>query len=293
MRRPIARLARGIRRGGCYVCLRDESFDDPRGEAVTRDARHERRTVAAAALVAALLALAGCSVAPEGAGPVHDPFEAQNRAVHDFNRGVDRAVLRPVSRRFRGDPEAEPSDLAVVVVNFGENLGAPQQAVNRLLQGDLRRAGRNALRFTLNTTLGFGGLFDVAADLGVPSDDTDFGETLYVWGVPEGAYQELPLLGPSTERRTAGRVVDIFTDPLGSVLSTDQRRVAGAARLAGEVIERGRYGGAVDSVLYDSADSYAQTRLIYLQNRRFELAGEDAAPSEADFTDPYEDLYGE
>lgn len=253
--------------------------------------RRLRPLIAAAFAVA----LAGCSVAPEGAGPVHDPYESQNRSVHDFNRSLDRSVVRPLSRGVSGGGGGGggQSDLALVVVNFGENLGAPQQAVNRLLQGDLRRAGRNALRFTLNTTLGFAGLFDVAGDMGLPADDTDFGQTLHVWGVPEGAYQELPILGPSTERRTAGRVVDIFTNPLGSVLSESERRAAFGARIAGEVIDRGRYGGAVDSVLYDSADSYAQTRLIYLQNRRFELSDPDASPSEDDFTDPYEDLYGE
>jgi phospholipid-binding lipoprotein MlaA len=248
-----------------------------------------RRIALSALLVACSLALAGCSTPPGGEGVVHDPYETQNRKVHDFNRAFDRTVVRPLSRGAGGD--GEQSDLAIAAVNFADNLGAPQNAVNRLLQGELGLAGRNLWRFTVNTTLGFGGLFDVAADFGIEPDDTDFGETLYVWGVPEGAYQELPILGPSTERRTAGRVVDLFTNPLSSVLTHDERAYARAARITGRVLERGRYGGAVDSVLHESADSYAQSRLIYLQNRRFELSG--GAASEADFTDPYEELYGE
>lgn len=222
---------------------------------------------------------------------VHDPYEATNRQVHAFNRSFDRTVTRPVGRAFGSG--GDPSDLTLVVINLGDNLRAPQQAVNRLLQGELGLAARNVYRFAVNSTLGFGGLFDVAADFGVPPDDTDFGQTLYVWGVPEGAYVELPILGPSTERDTAGRVVDIFIDPLGQVLTRPERRASLAVRLAGRAAKRNRYGGAVDSVLHESADSYAQSRLIYLQNRRFELSGGQAVPSDDTFTDPYEDLYGE
>ncbi|MFP4238207.1 VacJ family lipoprotein [Rhodosalinus sp.] len=235
---------------------------------------------------------AGCARAPGGEGQgVHDPYEAANRRVHAFNVGFDRAVTRPVARGMSA--EGEPSDLALALVNFADNLGAPQMAVNRLLQGELGLASRNVYRFVVNSTLGFGGLFDVAADFGVPADDTDFGQTLHVWGVPEGAYQELPILGPSTERRTAGRIVDVFTNPLGTALTPAERRGVLAVRLAGRVAKRGRFGGAVDSVLHESADSYAQSRLIYLQNRRFELSGGEVSPSGADFTDPYEELYAE
>lgn len=251
------------------------------------------RAVMAGLLLVVLTALAGCSPAPGGDGAgIHDPFETANRQVHDFNRAFDRSVTRPVGRSF-GAGGAEPSDLSIAVINLGDNLRAPQHAVNRLLQGDLGLATQNVYRFLVNSTLGFGGLFDVAADFGVPPDDTDFGQTLHVWGVPEGAYVELPILGPSTQRDTAGRIVDVVTDPLGQVLTRPQRRASLAVRLAGRTAKRNRYGGAVDSVLHESADSYAQSRLIYLQNRRFELAGGQAVPTEETFTDPYEDIYGE
>jgi phospholipid-binding lipoprotein MlaA len=239
-----------------------------------------------------LSALACCSPAPgaDGVG-VHDPYETTNRKVHAFNRSFDRSVTRPLGRTFGSG--GEPSDLTLALIQVGDNLRTPQQAVNRLLQGELGLATQNIYRFVVNSTLGFGGLFDVAGDFGVPADDTDFGQTLHVWGVPEGAYVELPILGPSTERATAGLIVDVFTDPLGQVLTRPERRASLAVRLAGRAAKRNRYGGAVDSVLHESADSYAQSRLIYLQNRRFELSGGEVVPSGDTFTDPYEDPYGE
>ncbi|MFP4326417.1 MAG: VacJ family lipoprotein [Paracoccaceae bacterium] len=234
--------------------------------------------------------LAACSTPPDGVAPggVHDPYEAQNRKMHAFNREVDRTVLRPIAGSGGAAPEIRQS-----IGNFGANLNEPRHAVNRLLQGDLVGVGRSTLRFVYNSTLGFGGLFDVAADFGLPADETDFGETLHVWGVPEGAYQELPILGPSTERRTAGQVVDLFLNPLDHVIPKPERYYGTAARIVGSVGERGRFGGSVDSVLYDSADSYAQTRLIYLQNRRFDLQDEEGGIAESDFTDPYEDIHAE
>jgi len=251
---------------------------------------NQRFVLAPVVAMLALFALAACSVPRDGGGQggVHDPYEAQNRKVHAFNRGIDRAVIRPLAGSGGGAPEIRQS-----IGNFGANLNEPRDAVNRLLQGDLVGVGRSTLRFVYNTTLGFGGLFDVAADFGLPADETDFGETLHVWGVPEGAYQELPILGPSTERRTAGRVVDLFLNPLDYVIPKPERYYGTAARVAGRIGDRGRFGGTVDSVLYDSEDSYSQSRLIYLQNRRFDLAGEGGAIPETDFTDPYEDLYAE
>ncbi|KUF11010.1 MlaA family lipoprotein [Pseudoponticoccus marisrubri] len=237
------------------------------------------RAVFAASLVSAV---AACSVPGPGEAPdgIHDPYEATNRKVHAFNRNVDQAFFSG-SRRETREPGPVAQDFQLLVGNFADTVSLPRTVVNQVLQGRLGAASRNTLRFSLNATLGFGGLGDFASELGLERDESDFGETLAVWGVPEGAYQTLPLIGPSTERDTAGRVVDLFTDPLSYVVPRPQRYVGTAARALDTVGERARYSGAVEDVLYDSADGYAQLRLIYLQNRRFEL-GEDAPGGEID-----------
>jgi phospholipid-binding lipoprotein MlaA len=118
--------------------------------------------------------------------------------------------------------------------------------------------------------------------------DTDFGETLHVWGAREGAYVELPVLGPSTERDTWGMVVDVFTNPLTYVLESPENYYGTVASVSSGLSNRGRYAATIDSILYDSADSYAQARSLYLQNRRFELGGSGGDA----YLDPYDDPYG-
>ena len=227
-------------------------------------------------LVPLCLFLAACA-APESArisGDVFDPYEENNRQTHELNRALDKALVRPVSV---GYTKIIPGELEDSIGNFSANLGVPGKVANNLLQGDVEGAFINTMRFVFNTTLGFGGLFDVAADFQINEVKADFGQTLYVWGVPEGAYIELPILGPSTERAAVGRAVDLFTNPLSYVLPSPDKYVGTAAGVASKVGDRGRYAETVDSVLYNSADSYSQARGIYLQNRRFELGDGDAA----------------
>jgi phospholipid-binding lipoprotein MlaA len=229
----------------------------------------------------ALLALAACSVPEPGTAPgsIHDPHEAENRRVHDFNRAVDARFLRGAGAGFS---QTVPDGLEQTVGNVADTLSLPRTVVNQVLQGRPGDATRNVLRFAVNATLGFGGLADVATDIGLQRDESDFGETLHVWGLPEGGYLELPLYGPSTERDAAGLVVDLFLDPFSHVLTAPQRRTVTAIRIADEVSERGQFSGTYDSVLYGSADSYAQLRLLYLQNRRFELGMQPPAEEAID-----------
>lgn len=231
-------------------------------------------------LMVALVGVAGCSVPGPGGAPdgIHDPNETKNRKVHEFNRKVDQRFFAGDGPGYAG---TVPEDIQTVVSNFADTVSLPQAVVNQILQGRPGDATRNTVRFTINATLGLAGLFDPASDLGLPSQETDFGETLSVWGVPEGAYQELPLLGPSTQRDTAGMVVDLFTDPLSYIVPAPERYVATVAKGLDKVGERSKFGDTIDSVLYDSADSYAQVRLMYLQNRRFEL-GEEAPGGDFD-----------
>ncbi len=225
--------------------------------------------------------VAACSTPGPGEAPdgIYDPNEAANRQVHAFNRRVDERFLRGAGS---GYADTVPQDVQLVVTNFADTVSLPRTIVNQILQGRPGPATANTLRFALNATVGLGGLLDPASDIGLERDESDFGETLHVWGVPEGAYVELPLLGPSTERDAVGEFVDLFLDPLDYVLSKPAQRVATAAWVAAQVGERGQFGDTVDSVLYESADSYAQLRLIYLQNRRFELGDETPTGAEDD-----------
>ncbi|WP_136440056.1 VacJ family lipoprotein [Pacificoceanicola onchidii] len=230
-----------------------------------------------------LTALAACSVPGPGGAPdgIHDPYEATNRKVHNFNRRLDKGSVNGAGAFY---VNAVPEGVQRNISNFADTYATPSYVVNQVLQGRPGRATKNTLRFVINATLGFGGLADVASDLGLTEDDTDFGETLHVWGAPEGAYQELPLLGPSTERDTAGRVVDLFTNPLSRIIPSPERYSGSVATYLDKLGDRAKYASTVDSILHDSADSYAQLRLIYLQNRRHELGyGTD---EDSSFVDP-------
>ncbi|MBL4929143.1 VacJ family lipoprotein [Tabrizicola sp. KVB23] len=235
----------------------------------------------------AVTALTACGPAPVAQG-INDPYEQTNRNIHQINLAVDRNVVRPVSRLF-GDGDGFVLRRAK---NFAGNLSVPGTVVNNLLQLRIADAGQNTLRFAVNSTFGLAGLFDPAGTLGVAPKPTDFGETLHVWGVGEGPYMEVPLVGPSTARDTLGTAVDLVINPT-NLLPEPEVYVGVAAKLASRLGDRARYSGTVDSILYDSADSYAQTRLLYLQNRRFELGKGKPADAATGFVDPYEDPYGQ
>ena len=123
--------------------------------------------------------------------------------------------------------------------------------------------------------------------MGLPEKNSDFGETLHVWGVSEGPYIELPIFGPSTMRHTFGRAVDLVTNPISVFGTTTEQQGAMIARTLKTVDQRGRFSEVVDSIMYDSEDSYAQARLLYLQQRREFLR----KTGEKEYIDPYSDVY--
>jgi len=159
--------------------------------------------------------------------------------------------------------------------HFADNLSMPSVMVDSLLQGKFKQAGIALARFTINSTVGFAGLADPASDFEIPEVDTDFGETLHVWGFDEGAYVELPLYGPSTARDAVGVVVNLFTNPLDYTDPRPADNLGLYAEVVKRMGDRGRYSDTVDAILYESADSYAQSRSIYIQNRRFDLEGDN------------------
>ena len=138
------------------------------------------RSFGAVTGLALLLSACGPATIPSG---IDDPQEAQNRAVHAFNRGLDRNLLRPTANTYS---RIRPEPVENGISNFAGNLDLPGDVVNNLLQLRIGRAAENTLRFAINSTVGIGGLFDPATALGVAGDPTDFGETLHVWGAPEG-----------------------------------------------------------------------------------------------------------
>lgn len=234
--------------------------------------------------LAAAAGLAACAPQATETG-ITDPYEAENRGVHELNKQFDTLLLKPASSAM---DEVVPDPVLIGLRNATENLEIPGDVVNNLLQLRLGMATENTLRFVINSTIGIGGFFDPAGELGLHGDSTYFGETLHVWGFPEGSYDELPLIGPSTDRDTVGFVIGSQMNPLAYIVTPEQ--AVGMLVLEGVsiVIDRGRYSDTFDSVLYESADSYAQTRLLYLQNRRFEL-GQTEAGTDDDFLDPYGD----
>lgn len=232
------------------------------------------------------LALAACSV-PDTPTEIHDPYERVNRVTHAFNKGADRVFFRPASQVYGN---VTPGPVRTGLSNAADNLDGPRTVVNDVLQGEGEDAIHNTFRFLLNTTLGVFGIFDPATSFGLEDRETGFGDTLAVWGAQEGAYVELPLFGPSTERDAVGQFVDILTNPVSSVLDEDGDEIAATTSLPSVLNSRYEYADTLDGILYDSADSYEQLRLFYLDSRRFELSGQTSA---GNAFDPYANLYDE
>lgn len=232
-------------------------------------------------LIAAVFLIAGCASGEFDHTSPYDPLEPANRAVHQVNKGLDTVVLKPVSQVYGA---ITPDPVEDMVQNAAQNLGAPADALNRILQGDILAALESAGRFGINSTVGILGFFDPATSMGLDAAPTDFGETLSVWGVPQGAYLELPVLGPSSARDTTGRIVDFFIDPVGNLVKAPESDYVSGARVLEVVDLRHRYAVAIDPVLYGSADSYSASRNAYLQNRRGALKG---PTNEDDLEDPF------
>jgi len=225
--------------------------------------------------------VSACASGPVPADHINDPFEDLNRSVHGFNKMIDEVALRPTAAVYGA---VVPEELRDIIDNSANNLNLPSQAINHILQGNIPDALQTTLRFTLNSTIGIGGLFDPASEVGVFEKDTDFGETLGVWGVAEGPYVEIPLLGSSTVRGTVGIAVDFVIDPLKYVIPSPEREYLFLLKGMDVVGDRHTYSDLVDVLLYESTDSYAAQRLTYLQNKRRNLEGETTLD---DLEDPY------
>ena len=212
----------------------------------------------------------------------NDPLEVPNRLVFAFNEMLDVVVLQPAAATYRF---LLPDGVRDSVRNFFRNLQTPVTLLNDVFQGEETRAGTTLKRFAINTTVGIAGLFDVADGMGYPFHEEDFGQTLGTYGVGEGFYLVLPILGPSSARDGFGRVVDHFTDPLTYLLSRDLR----LARLAIPGVDtRSRNIENVEELRRDSVDFYARVRSLYRQTRQNEINNGELA-DDSDFPGASED----
>ncbi|WP_456389724.1 MlaA family lipoprotein [Profundibacter sp.] len=236
--------------------------------------------------VMSLVVIASCTApAPKA---INDPHEANNRRTHEANRRVDKALVRPASGAYGN---ILPAPVRQGVGNFASNLNLPGVIVNNLLQLNIDGAVKNTWRFVINTTVGLGGILDPSSTFELYEDSSDFGETLHVWGMGEGEYVELPFIGPSTQRDALGMVVDVFTNPLTFGAPSPERYMGPVVKGLSKLGDRYTYSSTVDAILYDSADSYAQARLLYLQSRRFQLGQEQIEEDQGD--DGYDDFYAD
>ncbi len=191
-----------------------------------------------------------------------DPYKSVNKAIFSFNLKVDKAVLRPVERQYAKLPHVVRHG----VDNFMKNLTEPLNFVNGVLQLSPRVAMTAAGRFFLNTTFGIAGFRDYAGTKGFEYEDEGFSKTLARYGVGEGDYVVLPVIGPSTVRGTVGMIADYIIDPVGWVATTPENVAIGTATA---VNDRYQNNDAIDEFYYQSIAPYTMTRAAYLQHQAF------------------------
>lgn len=219
------------------------------------------RRLASLSLVLATVVLSACATT---ANNPKDPFEGFNRAMFKVNEGVD-VVLKPVAR---GYDEGLPEPIKAGVGNFFGNIADVWTSLNNLLQGKVGDAVSDAGRVLVNTTVGIVGLFDVASDMGLEKHSEDFGQTLGKWGVGDGPYLFLPVIGPRTARDTLGFGVDAYVDPVLNINDVSTRNTLSGIRL----IDVRASLLASDKVVEEAAfDKYNYIRDAYLQHRRSQI----------------------
>ena len=219
---------------------------------------HMLPRLAALALLPALLS--GC--ATTGERDPADPLEPANRRVYDFNMAVDRATLRPAATVYK---DHVPKVVQTGVGNFFTNLSVPVTAVNNLLQRKPVAAGQDLLRFVINSTLGWGGIFDIASPSGIPLHNEDLGQTLGTYGVPAGPYLMVPLLGPSTVRDLPSSVVDRLLQPLYWFNPGNARWVS----LGLSLLDTRARLLPLDATIAQAYDPYAFVRNAFLARREY------------------------
>lgn len=231
-----------------------------------------------ALFLSATLVLSACASLPKTpaeeaeAKAINDPLESVNRVTFDVNDFLDRLLLKPLAQTYRF---IFPSFVRDRVANILGNMNEPVIFANNLLQGRVSDAGTTLGRFATNTTVGVGGMFEVANGWGLQRQSGDFGQTLHTWGINEGPYLVLPLFGPSNIRDAIGLGVDSVMSPwqyvvmMGPSSTEDKYTISKLSATA--LSEREKNIEAVDAIKEGSLDFYAQLRSVYRQHRAKEL----------------------
>jgi phospholipid-binding lipoprotein MlaA len=224
--------------------------------------------------VFSVLVLSGCASHPETAQQAatyeedfNDPLEDTNRKIFEFNQFVDRNAIVPVAKAYR---DTVPDPVRDSLRDFLNNLRAPLIFVNDTLQGQFQQAGETMGRFVINSTIGMGGVVDVAGRWGVPFHEEDLGLTLGAWGIPEGPYLVVPVLGPTTPRDLGGQVAEGFGDPWNRLVTGSPWNLYWIPFVRGGVAgidQRSRYIETLADIERTSLDYYATIRSLYRQRR--------------------------
>jgi len=218
----------------------------------------------AISVLALALSLGACSTPSPESMAQNDPWEATNRDIFDFDVRLDHVVMRPVTRGYR---TVVPEFARDGVHNFLTNLNSPVILANDVLQGDGEKATNTFGRIVVNSTVGVGGLIDVASKIGIPYHENDFGITMGKAGSAEGSYLVLPFAGPKPPRDLVGAVVDTALDPLTyAQFSGDNTWMM--VRFGANVLDASNERmDAVETIERSSIDFYATTRNLYRQSR--------------------------
>jgi len=212
-------------------------------------------------LVVMVLFLTGCASTGGDVDP-RDPYESFNRSMFAFNKGLDEAIMAPISSAYA---DVTPDPLRTVIYNVFDNAAYLTTAVNQLLQGKFELGMEDLGRFLFNSTFGLGGMIDFSSGIGLPRHEEDFGQTLAVWGAPQGDYLELPLIGPTTTRDLPGIAADSATDLLTWLGSSPLDYALGSLK---RVEQRAGLESAIKLRDKSSLDPYVFQREAYLQRRR-------------------------
>jgi phospholipid-binding lipoprotein MlaA len=241
--------------------------------------RHRIKAQAAGALLLGLcaLALSACAAPSPQALAANDPLEPTNRAIFSLNQWWDHCCLMPTLRRYRNwVPPAGRRGIH----NFLGNLNGPITFVNDIAQGEAARGGQTAGRFVINSTLGLGGLLDPASRMGIAAHSEDGGQTLAVWGVEEGPYLMIPLLGPSNPRDVVGIAANVLGDPTNLIPMKQHLWWAGFRQYMVMVDLRSQTLETLEDVERNSVDYYASMRSLYRQVRADQIRNGGPAPVE-------------
>ena len=221
-----------------------------------------------------LLLLSGCATVDSEFADPRDPIEGLNRTMFSFNDELDRAVFKPLSQFYK---KVTPAPMDTGISNFFNNLGDVVSTVNSSLQFKPEKTLNHFWRVVFNSTIGIGGLLDVATHMDLPRQSEDFGQTLGVWGVGSGYYLVLPLFGPSSTRDVVGRVADSLANPLTYV--TDNTLRFGLQGL--NILDTRADLLSASKVLDEAAlDPYTFTRDAYLQRRLHAVHDGNPPPQE-------------